>query len=80
MQVQEDFKNLSASWGYHLQLGWYLRGLQKLGLPAEQFIFIAIEKTAPFCVGVYRADREMINLCNERTRSTYARNTNCNGV
>ena len=58
----KGFQKSIANWGYHLQLGWYLRGLRKLGVPAEQFIFIAIEKTAPFCVGVYRADQEMINF------------------
>jgi len=57
----KGFQKSIANWGYHLQLGWYLRGLRKLGVPAKQFIFIAIEKTAPFCVGVYRADQEMIN-------------------
>ena len=56
------FQKSISTWGYYLQLGWYLRGLRKLGLPAKQFIFIAIEKTAPFCVGVYRADQEMINF------------------
>ena len=56
------FQKSISNWGYHLQLGWYLRGLRKLGVPVEQFIFIAIEKTAPFCVGVYRADQEMINF------------------
>ena len=56
------FQKSISTWGYYLQLGWYLRGLRKLGLPAEQFIFIAIEKTPPFCVGVYRADRDMINF------------------
>ena len=55
------FQKSISTWGYYLQLGWYLRGLRKLGLPAKQFIFIAIEKTAPFCVGDYRADQEMIN-------------------
>ena len=57
----KGFQKSIANWGYHLQLGWYLRGLRKLGVPAEQFIFIAIEKTAPFCIGVYKADQEMIN-------------------
>ena len=56
------FQKSISNWGYHLQLGWYLRGLRKLGLPAEQFIFIAIEKTPPFCVGVYRANQDMINF------------------
>ena len=56
------FQKSISTWGYHLQLGWYLRGLRKLGVPAEQFIFIAIEKTPPFCVGVYSADQDMINF------------------
>ena len=56
------FQKSISNWGYHLQLGWYLRGLRKLGLSAEQFIFIAIEKTPPFCVGVYKADQDMINF------------------
>ena len=48
----KGFQKSIANWGYHLQLGWYIRGLQKLGLPAKEFIFIAIEKTPPFSVGV----------------------------
>jgi len=59
------FQKSIANWGYHLQLGWYMRGLQKLGIPCNQFIFIAIEKTPPFCVGVYSADREMILFGNQ---------------
>ena len=59
------FQKSIANWGYHLQLGWYLRGLQKLGLPAKEFIFIAIEKTPPFSVGVYRANKEMITYAND---------------
>ena len=55
------FQKSIANWGYHLQLGWYMRGLQKLGFDTYDFIFIAIEKTPPFSVGVYRADREMIS-------------------
>ena len=40
---------------YHVQAAWYLRGLG-----AEQFLFIAVEKTAPFLVGVYVATPEMV--------------------
>ena len=61
----KGFQKSIANWGYHLQLGWYLRGLQKLGLPAKEFIFIAIEKTPPFSVGVYRANKEMITYAND---------------
>ena len=59
------FQKSIANWGYHLQLGWYLRGLQKLGLPAKEFIFIAIEKTPPFSVGVYRANKDMITYASD---------------
>ena len=61
----KGFQKSIANWGYHLQLGWYIRGLQKLGLPAKEFIFIAIEKTPPFSVGVYRANKEMITYAND---------------
>ena len=61
----KGFQKSIANWGYHLQLGWYMRGLQKLGLPAKEFIFIAIEKTPPFSVGVYRANKEMITYAND---------------
>ena len=58
----KGFQKSIANWGYYLQLGWYLRGLRKLGLPVKEFIFIAIEKTPPFCVGVYSADQNMIDF------------------
>ena len=61
----KGFQKSIANWGYYLQLGWYIRGLQKLGLPAKEFIFIAIEKTPPFSVGVYRANKEMITYAND---------------
>ena len=61
----KGFQKSIANWDYHLQLGWYIRGLQKLGLPAKEFIFIAIEKTPPFSVGVYRANKEMITYAND---------------
>ena len=59
------FQKSISTWGYHLQLAWYMRGLQKLGIPCNEFIFIAIEKTPPFSIGVYSADREMILFGNQ---------------
>jgi len=61
----KGFQKSISTWGYHLQLAWYMRGLQKLGIPCNEFIFIAIEKTPPFSVGVYSADREMILFGNQ---------------
>ena len=57
----KSFQRSISEFGYHIQAAWYLRGLRKLDIPAKEFIFIAIEKTAPYCIGVYRADEDMIN-------------------
>ena len=43
-----------------------MRVLQNLDVPVKEFIFIAIEKTAPFCVGVYRASMEMLEEGNKK--------------
>ena len=56
----KGFQKSIGQFGYHIQAAWYLRVLQSLGLDSYDFIFIAIEKTAPFCVGVYRASTEML--------------------
>ena len=57
----KGFQKSISGFGYHIQAAWYLRGLRNLGVDAKEFIFIAIEKTAPFCIGVYKADEDMIN-------------------
>ena len=50
-----------SNFRYHVQAGWYLHGLeQATGNRPERFIFIAVEKTAPFGVGVYEADTYMV--------------------
>ena len=56
----KGFQKSIGVFGYHIQASWYLRGLRKLGIKVDEFLFVAIEKTAPFCVGVYRADKEML--------------------
>ena len=56
----KGFQKSIGGFGYHIQAAWYLRGLRKLGIKVDEFLFVAIEKTAPFCVGVYRADKEML--------------------
>jgi hypothetical protein len=44
----KGFQKSVASWRYHVQAAWYQRPLG-----AEQFLFICVEKTSPFCVAVY---------------------------
>lgn len=40
--------------GYHRQAAMYLDGTHVLGIPAEHFVIVAVEKEPPYAVGVYR--------------------------
>ena len=62
----KGFQKSIANFGYHIQSSFYMRVLQNLDVPVEEFIFVAIEKTAPFCVGVYRASTEMLEEGNKK--------------
>lgn len=63
-----------SNFRYHVQAGWYLHGLeQATGIRPERFIFIAVEKTAPFGVGVYEADTYMVVNGYDTAREDLAR-------
>jgi len=44
----QDFKFACRDWLYHWQAAFYRRGLRKLGIPIENFVFFAIEKKKPW--------------------------------
>lgn len=55
------FRKSVGNFRYHVQASWYLDGLERAtGRRPEQFIFICVEKRAPFACAVYAADAEMI--------------------
>ena len=56
------FARSVAQWRYHVQQNHYLAGTF-----AERFVFIAVEKTYPYAVGVYELD-EAAALHGETTR------------
>lgn len=56
-----EFARSIATWRYHVQSSWYLDGIeQATGTRPEQFLFVCVEKKAPYAVAVYAADDEMI--------------------
>jgi exodeoxyribonuclease VIII len=56
------FAKSIAQWRYHVQAAWYLDGVeQSTGTRPEQFLFLCVEKKAPYAVAVYAADAEMID-------------------
>lgn len=50
------FRRSVAKYGYHRQDAFYRRGFAAVGQMVDQFLFIAIEKTAPYAVGIYALD------------------------
>lgn len=52
------FQKTIANFRYHWQAAWYRRFID---LP---FIFIAVEKTAPWAVGIYEIDAEALAVAN----------------
>lgn len=40
--------------GYHRQCGLYVAAARANGIPAEHFVIVAVEKTPPFAVALYR--------------------------
>ena len=55
------FAKSIAQWRYHVQASWYLDGIeQATGTRPEHFLFLCVEKKAPYAVAVYAADAEMI--------------------
>jgi exodeoxyribonuclease VIII len=52
----EGFQKSAYNFRYYVQAWWYVHGLRLLGIGAEEFIFIAVESTAPYTVSVYAAD------------------------
>ena len=58
----KGFSRSVCNFRYHVQAGFYLHGIeQATGVRPDRFIFVAIEKTAPYGVGVYEADAAMVS-------------------
>ena len=47
--------------GYFLQAGMMYKGLQSIGITMEKFVFMCVEKTAPYATATYILDDEAID-------------------
>ena len=80
--IQADQPRLKEAaarqWRYGVQAAWYSWGLeQATGIRPSQFIFIAVEKKAPYAVACYAADEEMIQLGMETAMRDLQRIAEC---
>ena len=72
---EEDFTKSIDEYGYHRQAAFYQDGLRALGIDIEHFVFIAVEKNAPYGVAVYRIKGigiELGRVENDRLLEVYA--------
>ena len=50
---EAGFRKSVRSFGYNFQACWYMEAMRALGLPAKQFIFVCVEKAAPYLTATY---------------------------
>lgn len=72
-----EFERSIFNFGYHRQAGLYLDGARARKLPAKRFIIVAVEKTAPFAVGVYRLTDGVTDAGLAQARSLLRRYAEC---
>lgn len=59
----DAFQRSIAKYGYYVQAAWYAMGYQAIsGEALSDFVFLYVEKAAPFAVGLYRVDSTALAL------------------
>ena len=71
---QKGFMKSVLNYGYHQQAAFYMDVMKSIGSPIEAFVFVVVEKSAPYAVGIYELDNayiEMGRVLNQRAMDTY---------
>lgn len=66
-----------AKYRYHLQAYWYLMMAELCGKPKDCFVFVAIEKKAPYCVTTIQLDSVSIGKGRDECRRLLAKYKEC---
>jgi exodeoxyribonuclease VIII len=70
------FARACATFGYHTQAAHYLSGLHG----ADRFVFVAVEKTYPYAVGVYELDPDAMAAGAEQCRIGLQTISDCRAI
>jgi hypothetical protein len=62
---KREFEKSLTHWRYAAQAAFYQDGLKEVGINTTSFVFIAVEKSAPFGVATYRLQDEAIQAGRE---------------
>lgn len=66
---ESGFARSIANYGYDIQAAWYMDVCKSADIEIDTFIFVAVEKAAPYAVGVYELDLSSLEV----GRSKYQR-------
>lgn len=64
----QEFPRAAANLGYHRQDAFYRSGMAAIGEPADHFVFVVVEKKAPFAVSIYALDSNAVALGHAQNR------------
>lgn len=56
---KSEFERTIWNFGYGVQCAFYLEMARACGVPAQHFVFVVVEKTAPYATAVYRFSDEI---------------------
>ncbi len=79
----DGFERSVEKWRYHVQAAFYLDGIRAARAAGaditepQGFIFVAVEKTAPFAVGVYHIDAQAIEIGRRKYREDLTKYAEC---
>jgi hypothetical protein len=67
---EEGFSRACANYNYDIQAAWYLDGINTVQEEVfyRDFLFIAVEKTPPYLVAVYRASEDMVSMGRQKIK------------
>lgn len=74
---QREFERSIFTHGYHIQGAHYLDAARVLGLPAEHYVIVAVEKEAPFATQVFRLSEGAIDAGQEQLAVLKRRYAEC---
>lgn len=74
----DAFSKSIYAYRYHVQAAYYLDICAALGLPYTTFVFIAVEKTAPYQVVTYQLDDDALEMGRAEYKRDLATILHCN--
>lgn len=72
-----DFNRTVVKYGYAQQAAWYLDVLRAAGEPVSAFVFVVVEKEAPYAVAIYELSQEWIEIGRVQNTTALSIYKNC---